>query len=79
MKLKNKFIALATALAMFGASHNYVAADGCCPCPSAGCGYDDCCGSPYLAPAIALGAIAVVAIVAVAVQDHGHHHNHGHN
>lgn len=71
MKLKNKFIALATMLAMLGSSANHLAADD-------GDGYADSSGSTNLAPAIALGAIAIVAIVAVAVQESGHHH-HGHN
>lgn len=46
-----------------------------------GCGYADCCTSPCLTPAIALGAIAIVAIIAVAVQTRSGngHHGHGHN
>ena len=77
MKLKNKFIALATVLAMLGSSTSHLVAADCAD--SSCCAYEDsCCGSTNLAPAIALGAIAIVAIVAVAVQESGHHH-HGHN
>jgi hypothetical protein len=68
MKLKNKFIALATVLAMLGSSTNATAADG----------YYDSVDTANYAPAIALGAIAIIAIVAVAVQNSGHHH-HGHH
>lgn len=44
-----------------------------------GCGYNECCRSTTLAPAIALGTILVVGMVAVAVQNtsgHGHCHSH---
>ena len=46
-----------------------------------GCGYEECCTSPSIAPAVALGTIALIAIVAVAVQNssHGHGHGHSHN
>lgn len=45
-----------------------------------GCGYDECCRTSSLAPAIALGTIALVAIVAVAVQNtSGHSHCHCHD
>jgi hypothetical protein len=45
-----------------------------------GCGYDECCRTSSLAPAIALGTIALVAIIAVALQNtSGHSHCHSHN
>ena len=68
MKLKNKLIALVTALAVLGSSQNVSAADG----------YFDSVDTANYAPAIALGAIAIIAIVAVAVQNSGHHH-YGHH
>jgi len=86
MKFAKKFMSLATVLAMLGTSGSSLQADCvdvCNPIPccveDAGCGYDQCCNSSSLAPAIALGAIAVVAIIAVAVQDPGGHHHHGHS
>lgn len=78
MKLKNKFIGLATLMAMLGTSAAPLAADDCCPAPE-GCGYNDCCESSCLTPAIALGAIAAVAIIAVVVTDPFGHHHHGHS
>lgn len=45
-----------------------------------GCGYNECCRSTSLAPAIALGTILLVGVIAVAVQNtSGHTHCHGHS
>lgn len=78
MKLRNKFIALAAAIAMLASSSNGLVAQEFC-IDNGGCGYDDCCRTSSLAPAIALGTIAIVAIVAVAVQNtSGHSHCHSH-
>ena len=75
MKLKNKILSLAAALAMLTSSGNLIAAEYCID--NGGCGYDDSCRTSSLAPAIALGTIVVVAIVAVAVQNtSGHSHCH---
>lgn len=89
MKLIKKFMFFATALAMLGTSASGLKADDgcydynqCCDTPcyvDTGCGYDQCCNTGTLAPAIALGAIAVVAIVAVAAQGSKHHHHHAHS
>ena len=72
-----KFIAFATALALTAASVDSLQADECSYV--GGCGYQECCASPCLTPAIALGAIAIVAIVAVALQNTHGHHNHHHS
>lgn len=75
MKFTKKLIALASLMAMLGSSVN---ADEFCA-DNGGCGYDECCRTSSLAPAIALGTIAIVAIVAVAVQNtSGHSHCHAH-
>jgi len=79
MKSFKKLIALATAVAMLGASaqegHADEYATNC-----GGCGYTECCDAPCLAPAIALSTIALVAIIAVAIQNHSHHgHGHSHD
>jgi len=87
MKISKKIILLSSIMAILGTSTPSLQADqydACCeatPCcvEDAGCGYDQCCNSSSLAPALALGAIAVVAIIAVAVQDSGGHHHHGHS
>lgn len=74
---------LATTLAMLSAPMSSLQADcapvdNCCV-DNGGCGYDACCRSSSLAPAIALGTIALIAIVAVAVQNtSGHSHCHSH-
>lgn len=79
MKLARKLIASAALLAMLGSSASNLQADEYCV-DMGGCGYEDCCRSCSLAPAIALGTIAIVAIVAVAVQNtSGHSHCHSHN
>lgn len=78
MKLTKKIIGILALVAMFSSSTSQLVADEACV-PVGGCGYEECCRSSTLAPAIALGAIAVVAIVAVAVQNtsgHGHCHSH---
>jgi len=78
MKLTRKLIASAALLTMLGSSAGSLCADDYCV-DNGGCGYEDCCRSSSLAPAIALGTIAVVAIVAVAVQNtSGHSHCHSH-
>lgn len=78
MKLARKFMFLAATLAMLGTSASSLQADECCV-DNGGCGFDACCRSSSLAPAIALGTIAVIAIVAVAVQNtSGHSHCHSH-
>lgn len=69
---------LATAVAMLATAGTGLTADECCV-DNGGCGYDECCRSSSLAPAIALGTIAIIAIVAVAVQNtSGHSHCHSH-
>ena len=55
------------------------AQDACYAESAGGCGYQESCRSPYIAPAIALGTIALVAIIAVAVQNSHHSHGHAHN
>lgn len=55
------------------------AQDACFAESAGGCGYQESCRSPYIAPAIALGTIALVAIIAVAVQNSHHSHGHAHN
>lgn len=78
MKLVKKLIASAALLAMLSTSANDLHADEYCV-DNGGCGYENCCRSCSLAPAIALGTIAIVAIVAVAVQNtSGHSHCHSH-
>lgn len=79
MKFAKRLIASAALVTMLGASAGNMKADECCV-DNGGCGYDECCRTSSLAPAIALGAIAIVAIVAVAVQNtSGHSHCHAHN
>jgi hypothetical protein len=78
MKLAKKLVALGALMAMMSTSVNVQADEFCCD--NGGCGYEDCCRSSSLAPAIALGTIAIIAIVAVAVQNtSGHSHCHAHN
>lgn len=78
MKFVKKLVAMTALMAMF-ASSGSVSADEICT-DNGGCGYDDCCRTSSLAPAIALGTIALVAIIAVAVQNtSGHSHCHSHN
>lgn len=78
MKFAKRFMALAAVMAMLGTSASNIQADECYA-DNGGCGYDECCRTSSLAPAIALGAIAIVAIVAVAVQNtSGHSHCHAH-
>lgn len=78
MKLVKKLVASAALLTMLSAPTSNIFADDYCV-DMGGCGYEDCCRSCSLAPAIALGTIAVVAIVAVAVQNtSGHSHCHSH-
>lgn len=79
MKFAKKLIASAALMTMLSASGNTLNADEYCV-DNGGCGYDECCRTSSLAPAIALGAIAIVAIVAVAVQNtSGHAHCHAHD
>lgn len=79
MKLAKRLMFLAATLAMLGSSASSLKADECCV-DNGGCGFDQCCRSSSLAPAIALGTIAIIAIVAVAVQNtSGHSHCHSHN
>lgn len=73
-----KLIALTAMAAMLGSSTGDLGAQEYCV-DNGGCGYDECCRTSSLAPAIALGTIALVAIIAVAVQNtsgHSHCHNH---
>lgn len=78
MRLTKKLMFLLTAIAMLGTSGTSLQADEYCV-DNGGCGYNDCCRSSSLAPAIALGTIALIAIVAVAVQNtSGHSHCHSH-
>lgn len=78
MKFAKRLLTLATLVTMLGTSAGNLKADEYCV-DNGGCGYDDCCRTSSLAPAIALGAIAIAAIVAVAVQNtSGHSHCHAH-
>ncbi|MEI8365701.1 MAG: hypothetical protein WCF65_04700 [Parachlamydiaceae bacterium] len=78
MKLAKKLIVSATLFSTLVFSAGNLHADEYC-CENDGCGYEECCRSSSLAPAIALGVIAIVAIVAVAVQNtSGHSHCHSH-
>lgn len=78
MKLIKKIMFLTAAVTMLGTSASNLQADECCV-DNGGCGFDECCRSSSLAPAIALGTIAIIAIVAVAVQNtSGHSHCHSH-
>lgn len=78
MKFTKKLMFLVATLAMVSLSGAALQADDCCV-DNGGCGFDECCRSSSLAPAIALGTIAVIAIVAVAVQNtSGHSHCHSH-
>ncbi len=61
------------------AEGNYAPQDACYAESAGGCGYQESCRSPYIAPAIALGTIALVAIIAVAVQNSHHGHGHAHD
>lgn len=85
MKFLKKLAFLALAITTLGTSTSGLKADDCCydnnPCcvDTSGCGYDQCCNTGSMAPAIALGAIAVVAIVAVAAQGSSSHHHHSHS
>ncbi len=84
MNMFKKGVALATLLAMMGASAQNLTAQEYVT-DAGGYGYQEARSVPSLAPAIALGAVAVVAVVAVAVQNNSHHghgshsHTHSHN
>lgn len=84
MKYVKKIMFIAAAMAMMSSSISSLQADDACPTTdycvdNGGCGFDACCRSSSLAPAIALGTIALIAIVAVAVQNtSGHSHCHSH-
>jgi hypothetical protein len=70
MNMLKKLIAVTAVTAMLGSTSNanaqvYQTGVG-------GCGYEECCTSPCIAPAVALGTIALIAIVAVAVQNSSH-------
>lgn len=78
MTLPKKILFLLTTLAMLGTSSLSLQADEFCV-DNGGCGFNACCRSSSLAPAIALGTILLIAIVAVAVQNtSGHSHCHTH-
>jgi hypothetical protein len=83
MKLMKKLVCLMAATAMLSGSAS-VQADNCCApvntccVDNTGCGYDACCESSCVSPALILGAIAVVAIIAVAASSSGGHHHHAH-
>lgn len=79
MKSLKHWITTAALLAMTMSTANQAHAEEFCA-DNGGCGYDECCRTSSLAPAIALGTIALVAIVAVAVQNtSGHSHCHTHH
>lgn len=82
MKFARKLIASTILLSFIAAPVTTQAAEYCAD--NGGCGYNDCCRTSSLAPAIALGTIAIVAVVAVLVQNtsgsahcnHSGHHCH---
>lgn len=78
MKYIKKIFAIAATTALLTSSTGSLNAQEYCM-DNGGCGYDECCRTSSLAPAIALGTIALVAIIAVAVQNtSGHSHCHSH-
>lgn len=82
MKIIKKLMCLLAATAMLSTSAG-LQADCCAPVndccvDNTGCGYDACCESSCISPALVLGAIAVVAIIAVAASSSGGHHHHAH-
>lgn len=77
MTLAKKFVFLTTIVMMLATCKTLQADEYCVD--NGGCGFNACCRSSSLAPAIALGTIALIAIVAVAVQNtSGHSHCHTH-
>lgn len=84
MKHIRIFIVLTMLLSFLATPSSLKAAEYCAD--NGGCGYNDCCRTSSLAPAIALGTIALAAVVAVLVQNtsgsahcHSHKHHHGHH
>jgi hypothetical protein len=76
MKGMKKIVAYLTLFGMCALSSSKGLAQEYCV-DNGGCGYDECCRTSSLAPAIALGTLALVAIVAVAIQNTtGHAHCH---
>lgn len=82
MKHIKKIIASAILLSFIAIPSPLKAVEYCAD--NGGCGYNDCCRTSSLAPAIALGTIALAAVVAVLVQNtsgsahcnHSGHHCH---
>jgi hypothetical protein len=78
MKKVQKVVTCLALSCIFSFSSTKLCADEYCV-DNGGCGYDECCRTSTLAPAIALGTIALVAAVAVAIQNTtGHAHCHSH-
>lgn len=79
MKLLNKLLSVATAIAILALSAQNLEAQDYFGSSSEVFGYEDSRDAPSLAPAIALGTVALVAIIAVALQDNSGGHNHSHS
>lgn len=79
MNLGRKLIVFSTLTAMmFSLAAPLNAQEYCVD--NGGCGYNECCRTSSLAPAIALGTIALIAIVIIAVQNtSGSAHCHAHH
>jgi len=86
MKLFKKMVVLATAAGMLSSSvelsaqdsNGYYVDNNGTYVDNSGYCYDNSTTSSFLAPGIALGAIAIAAIVAVAVSNSGSGHHHSH-
>lgn len=66
-------LVLTTLTSVNSVEAQYYVADG------AGCGYENSCCAPSMAPYIALATVAIVAIIVMAVRHHHHHNSHNHH
>lgn len=76
MKFLRTALALCVLALMLGSSIELRADD--CYVDNTGCCYEDACNNAWVAPTVALSAIAVVAIVAVVVQNSSGSSHHSH-